>query len=264
MTERTKFETGEFSWAELSTSDPVKAKEFYSGLFGWEIDDQDLPEGMGTYTNFRVGGKAVAGGSKQRDEEASGGVPPHWNLYIAVDDCDIYTKKAEAAGGTIVMQPFDVMELGRMSVIADPTGGMVGLWQAMTMPGAQLTNEPGTLEWCELMTNDVEKAKAFYTEVLDLDSEVVPMPDSPPYTLLKLNDKPVSGLMSPPTEGMPSFWTAYFNVTDCAATEAKAKDLGANVMMPTTEIPGVGTLAWFTDPQGATFAVLQPDPNAQQ
>src|SRR5918998_1284817 len=102
MPERTSYETGEFCWTELATSDPAAAKDFYYSLFGWEADDEELPEGMGVYTTFRLRGKAVAAATPQGPDQA--GVPPHWNLYMNVDDVDIHAKKAESAGGTIVVQ----------------------------------------------------------------------------------------------------------------------------------------------------------------
>ena len=118
--EFTKHEPGTFSWVDLSTSDLDAAIALYTDIFGWEVDKQDIPGGV--YAIFRVNGKDVAAASPQRPDEQ--GVPPHWNVYITVDDAEQTAKQAEALGGTIVAPAFDVMEFGRMAVIADPTGAV--------------------------------------------------------------------------------------------------------------------------------------------
>ena len=84
-----------------------------------------------------------------------------WNTYIATDDVDATAAKVVAAGGTMLLEPFDVMDAGRMAVAFDPTGGGFGLWQSGRHTGAQLANEPNALIWNELQTGDREAANAF-------------------------------------------------------------------------------------------------------
>src|SRR5262249_60340994 len=93
------------------------------------------------------------------------GSPPHWNSYVSGDDVDAMTAKVEGAGGTVMAPPFDVMEAGRMSVVQDPTGAVILLWQAKESIGARLVNEAGTVSWSELRTPDVPKGAAFYNKV---------------------------------------------------------------------------------------------------
>ena len=124
MGERTSYESGTFSWADLATTDPTGAKAFYAGLFGWECEDLPVGEG-GTYTMCRLDGKNVAALSGQRDEERAQGVPPHWNNYVTVHDLDERAARIAELNGSLMMPPFDVMDAGRMAVATDPTGGDV-------------------------------------------------------------------------------------------------------------------------------------------
>src|SRR5208282_6903023 len=90
----------------------------------------------------------------QSAELAAAGAPPMWNTYLAVDSVDDAVARVEAAGGKVAMAPFDVMDAGRMAFVLDPAGAAVALWQANHHIGATLVNEPGTVTWNELITDD--------------------------------------------------------------------------------------------------------------
>ena len=170
MPERTSYVQGTPNWVDLQTSNQVAAKEFYGELFGWTYVDEPVPQG-GVYSMAYIGDKAVAAISAQGPDMQ--GIPPMWNTYLAVDDVDASAAKVAGAGGQVAMEPFDVMDAGRMAGVMDPTGAFVLLWQAKNHLGSQLVNEPGTLIWNELMTPDTDKAVAFYQAVLGLEAEVV-------------------------------------------------------------------------------------------
>jgi predicted enzyme related to lactoylglutathione lyase len=264
--EKNSFETGQFCWADLATTDPDAAKTFYSSLFGWEIEDMPIPGG-GTYSMARVNGRYTGALSEQMEEERAQGIPPHWNVYVSVEDVDTYTKKAEAAGGTIITQPFDVLDSGRMAVIADPTQAIFCMWQPQEHPGYGLVNEPGAMDWNELLSGDPERARAFYTELFDWKAETMSMgagPDAPDYTVFSLGEQPVAGLMQAP-EGMPMppQWTVYYNVADCDASASKVTELGGQVYFGPQFMETVGKFATCADPQGAVFAIIEPDQSAQ-
>ena len=195
---------------DLQSSDPEAAKTFYGGLFGWQFDDQPMPEGP-PYSMAIKDGEPVAAIAPMSPDMISQNVPPFWNTYIAVDDVDAATEVAKAAGGQVVMGPFDVMEAGRMVVVSDPSGAMVNLWQARRHIGARLVNEPGTLIWNELLTDDGEAAYPFYGEVVGLTTDVSDMGGNP-YTVFKAGDEMVAGSMAPPMEGIPNHWHVYFAV----------------------------------------------------
>jgi uncharacterized protein len=267
MPETNAFDTGKFCWADLATTDPEAGKAFYSSLFDWEIEDMPIPGG-GTYSMARVKGRYVGAVSAQMDEEKAQGVPPHWNVYVSVDDVDTYAKRAEAAGGTVLMQPFDVLDSGRTAVIADPTGAVFCMWQPQEHPGYGLVNEPGAMDWNELMSPDPERARAFYTELFDWKAETAPMgegAEASDYTVFSVGEQPVAGLMQTP-EGleMPPSWTVYYNVADCDATAAKVTELGGQVYFGPHFMETVGKFATCADPQGAVFAIIEPDQSAPQ
>lgn len=261
MPEFTKHEEGTFSWADLATTDVAAATDFYKQIFGWAVSAEEIPGG-GMYYMFKIDGKDVAAASDLQENERNMGVPPHWNAYFTVEDVDQSAKVAESAGGSVVAPPFDVMDVGRMAVIADPNGAMFCLWQPRTNIGAQLMGDDNTLGWAECMAPDRAKAVAFYNEVLGTSSEDFDMGVSSAYTVLKVGDTSIAGVMepNPNAAGMPPAWLVYFNVADCDETAGKVKSLGGQTFMEPTTIEMAGRVAVVSDPQGAAFGLLEPQP----
>jgi predicted enzyme related to lactoylglutathione lyase len=254
----TAHKQGAPSWFELSTTDQQSALEFYSGLFGWQDDPQPIPEGE-PYHIQRIGEDSVAAISGLMPDEAAQGIPPHWNVYLAVDDLDAVAGKVEGAGGQVIAPPFDVMDVGRMAVISDPTGGVVCLWQAGTNIGAGRVDEAGAPSWAELVTTDPAKAAAFFESVLGVETAAgAQPPGAPPYTLLKVGGEDVAGVMqiTPEMAQMPTVWTAYFGVDDLDASAAQVQSLGGQVMVPPTDIPD-GRFAVAADRQQAIFGLYE-------
>jgi predicted enzyme related to lactoylglutathione lyase len=254
-----KYQDGMFSYADLQTSDLEAATTFYTDLFGWAYDDQPMGEGPDDiYRMFNKDGRVVCAASKQRADQAAAGVPPMWNTYFTVSDVDTAAKQAEAAGGTVHMAPFDVFDAGRMAVVADPAGAFFCLWQAKENIGAYVMHEPNTLTWPESGSTDPEKARAFYTELFGWTFTEMDMGDGGKYTIFASGEDPVAGLM--PSPAPMSYWSIYFNVDDCKALTEKAKAAGAQTMMDAEKTEGVGVISVLTDPQGAMFGMLEPEP----
>lgn len=255
MPKKESYAEGTPNWVDLQSTDPEAAKTFYSGLFGWRFDDMPVPGGS-AYSMALKDGEFVTALSAQAPQVAEQGLPSLWNTYIAVDDVDSATKTAAESGGTVLMEPFDVMDAGRMSVVADPTGAVVSFWQANQHVGAALVNEPGTLIWNELLTDDGETAYAFYGKVLGVTTEVTDM-GTGPYTLLKVGGEMVAGSMAPSMEGLPNHWHVYFAVEDMDASLEKVRQLGGQVINGPMPTP-IGPMATISDPQGAVFSLFQP------
>src|SRR3954470_22181475 len=162
MPERDGYIPGVPCWIDTSQPDPEAAVDFYRGLFGWEFEDVMPPDSPGKYFIGRIRGGSVA---------AVGSVPEQappmamWNTYIWVDSADETASKAKDAGGNVVMEPFDVMDAGRMAVLTDPEGAMFCVWQANQQKGAQIVNEHGSVNFNTLNTRDVDGAKSFYGSV---------------------------------------------------------------------------------------------------
>jgi predicted enzyme related to lactoylglutathione lyase len=251
MPERTDHAPGTPSWVDIGT-DVEGAKAFYSQLFGWEPMEAGPPEETGGYGFFTNGGKMVAGYGPQQNPE-----PPFWSVYVSVDDAGQTAKKIEAAGGTVIVAPMEVMDAGTMAVFQDTQGAFISAWQPGNHKGAQLTHEAGALSWVELNARDVNAAKRFYPEVFGWAPQTAEGPM--PYTEFKLGDQPVGGMMSMPDQvpaEVPSHWLVYFGVDDPDAAAAKVEKLGGVVRMPAMDFPG-GRFAVVADPQGATFGVLK-------
>ena len=136
------YQQGTPSYVELVTPDQRAAREFYAPLFGWEVEEVPLDEQGSVYLTASLQGDAVAGISGQMPELA--GHPAFWGVYLTVDDVDAAAARVAEAGGKVEAGPFDVMDLGRMAAVQDPTGARVNLWQAGTTTGTARANEPGT------------------------------------------------------------------------------------------------------------------------
>ena len=159
MVEKTKYEPGTFCWVELATKDGAAAKNFYASLFEWKVDDMPIPDGS-IYSMLQKNGKQV--GALYQLGPQQQGVPPHWNSYVSVASADASAAKAKELGGKVMVEPFDVLDAGRMAVISDPTGAALSLWEPRRHIGAQVVNEPGAFCWNELYTTDPRKAAEFY------------------------------------------------------------------------------------------------------
>jgi uncharacterized protein len=134
------------SYVELTSPDQQAAKGFQGPLLGWAFEDVDMGE-AGVYVAVSVLGDSIAGVAGQMPLQ---GHPAFWGVYLAVDEVDAAAARVGTAGGRVEAGPFDVMELGRMASIQDPTGVRVNLWQAGQSIGSVRVNEPGCPIWHEL------------------------------------------------------------------------------------------------------------------
>jgi uncharacterized protein len=199
-----------------------------------------------------------------------------WNTYIAVTSADDAAAKVQAAGGSVVAEPFDIGDAGRMAVFADPEGALFSVWQANQMIGARVVNDPGAVNFNGLHTRDAAAAKTFYGSVfgwttLDVGGSAE-MWTQPGYGDDLERDTPglrktisdmggpigfedvVASLMpigddQPDT---PAHWSVTFGVDDADATAAKATELGGTVVVPPLDVPWSRTTV-IADPQGAQF-----------
>jgi len=261
MQETPEIKPGNFCWVELGTSDNDAAKSFYSQLFGWGSQDNPMGPDM-MYTMLKLDGKDVGGLYKLMPDMVEQGIPPHWLTYVAVTNADEKVEKAKAEGATVMNGPFDVATHGRMAVIKDPTGAVFAVWQPLDHAGSGVWGVPNSACWSELGTGDPAKAREFYSNVFGWTTES--FGDSPiEYNIFKNDDTGIGGVykLMPEMGPVPPHWLVYFSVDDCDATVQKATELGANVMKPADDIPGVGRFAILIDPQGAAFAVIKTQPH---
>lgn len=250
-----KLRHGNFSWVDLITPDTAAALAFYRPLFGWDFHTDMSPQGG--YYMFQKDGRDVAGMTAL---PPGSDFHPCWTSYILVDDLDAVVARCGELGGIARMDPVEVGEAGRMCLIQDPAGGAVGLWEAGTFTGAAVLNEHGALAWNELVTRDVERARAFYGSLLGWEWSETRLPDGGTYHVCMVDGRPAGGMMRmtdqwPP--GMTSYWEVYFAVDDVEAAHGLALEMGAGAFVPPTEI-SVGRFSVLRDPQGAAFTLFTP------
>ncbi|MEV6167137.1 VOC family protein [Streptomyces sp. NPDC051954] len=235
-------------WTELGTSDVAGARRFYAELFGWRSETDPRQE-AGGYTVAHLGDSAVAALTPLYQE----GQPVAWNVSFAVADVDEAAQQVAGAGGTVLVGPMDVFDVGRFAVVLDPTGAAFQLWQARAFPGAGLFNAPGALGWVELLTRAPERAESFYTTVFGWSVN-----SSAHYTQWGIDGADFGGMTTmddkfPPE--VPPHWLPYFAVADVDVTAATAAGAGGTVLMEPTSVPDGPRIAVLRDPQGAVFGV---------
>jgi predicted enzyme related to lactoylglutathione lyase len=240
-------------WVDSMVPDVQRAVPFYSGLLGWELQDQG--EEYGHYHIAKLQGRTVgAVGPKPPD---MGDMPSVWTTYLAVTDADKIAAKITEAGGQLIVPPGDVGREGRMALAADPAGAVFGVWQSGETKGLQIANVAGTLVWNECMTRDFEGAKAFYAEVFGYHIEDM-SGEGFSYATLNLDDRPIGGLGALPGEvpaDVPSHWSVYFGVSDTDASLAKLRELGGTALGDPRDSP-YGRMAQVTDNQGVPFNII--------
>ena len=247
MGERTSYEPGTFSWAELATSDAGAAKQFYASVFGWEYEDNPIGDGQ-VYSMALRDGKHVAA---VFDSDQ----PPHWNCYVTVTSVDEATARAKEQGANVLAEPFDVMDVGRMAVIADPAGAALCLWEARSHIGAALVNTPGAMTWNDLVTPDAEAAERFYGALFGWTAQEIP--DAGGYRVIRNGERSNGGIMPLDPQRMgetPPNWMPYFGHEDVERLVEEVGGLGGRVYNGPIRMPQ-GSIAVLGDPQGAVFAV---------
>jgi uncharacterized protein len=276
MSERDRYIPGVPCWVDTNQPDPEAALPFYSGLFGWELENV-MPEGSDN--KFFIG--RIRGGDVAGIGSVPEGAPPvaRWNTYIWVDNADEAAKKVHEAGGQVLAEPFDVQRAGRMAALTDPEGAAFCVWQAKDHRGAKVVNVPGSLTFNGLATRDVAGAKAFYGAVFGWTTLAVPFGEMwslPAYGDYLEEGNPglrqrmaemgapdgfidVVASLNPIEDGdsaTRAHWSVTFAVDDAHAAAAKAKELGGEVVAGPFDAPWA-RVAVIKDPGGATFMASQ-------
>jgi predicted enzyme related to lactoylglutathione lyase len=265
MSERDGYQHGVPCWVDTWRADPGPAIGFYASLFGWEVLGERSAQGEDAHFMCRLRGRHVAGiGERPRGAPE----PAAWATYVWVDDADAAATSAAEAGGSVVVDPFDSLDGGRMAILADPEGAVLGVWQPGEHRGAELVNEPGAWAMSALMAHDVDAAARFYGALFGWRAETFEMGDAQG-VLWRLEgyvggepEQPVPrdviATMLPADEDMPARWSVDFWIADLEAAVAQAPELGGDVITPPYELPGAPLRqAVLADPDGAIFSATQ-------
>ncbi len=242
---------GTFVWHEQVSPDPRRAQDFYTRLFGWGTEA--FKPGEVDYLMISSGGQSHGGFSKA----AEGAPPPHWLSHVRVESLDQTIEQAKRAGGTLAAGPFEMGEVGRMAILADPQGAYISAYQ----PKREGSPAEGVFVWDELGTTDVDDAERFYGEVFGWTTSDMG-PDYGGYRIFNRGQTGVAGLTALPDAAAQPHWQPYVAVADPDATAAKASELGGAALMQPTNVPEVGRIGVLRDPQGAAFGIIKPIPAA--
>jgi hypothetical protein len=252
MPERSEYAPGTPSWIDLSAAGVDAAREFYARVFGWEYREQPVEDG-GLYYTALVRGKAVGG------MMAAGDAPPGWNTYVSVADVEAAAADAVAAGASMVMEPMDVQDAGRMAVIVDAVGARVSLWEPREMAGAELVSEPGGFIWTELLCGDCAKAAEFYGALFGWVAEDTPAPDGSEAMLFAGEEGPVASVRDP-RSSLPPTWLVYFACEEADACAAAITEAGGAIAIAPVDAP-FGRMGAAVDSRGAAFAFIATRPD---
>ena len=257
-------------WIDLQVPDAQAAAEFYGDLLGWETHDALPPDVPATYLIATLDGKDAAA------IEPRGGEPAFWLTYIAVDDVDATLPRVVKAGGTLVDGPHDAGPGGRWAEVRDPQGAVFRLWQARHRLGSQVNNVPGSWNFSDLHTPDVQQDLAFYRsvfgwEVEDMGPDAGAMITVPGYGdhLEATVDPDIRVRQAGAPEGFADaiggavgqedgeepHWHVTFSVADRDESVRRAADLGATVL--STREGQWARTARVRDPWGAELTLSQ-------
>lgn len=234
-------------WVDLMSSDRDASEAFYTGLLGWVADDPN-PE-FGGYTNVTLAGEAVAGLMPAQDVEACDA----WMVYLNVADAEGAVAAVKGAGGTVIVEPMPIADLGVMAVVLDPGGSAVGMWQPGEHRGGVVATVGAPCHF-ELQTDAYDAVLPFYRDVFGWTLSEQPGAPDFRYTLYEIADGESAGIMDAsvfPPEA-PRGWTVYFAVDDVEAALATTVELGGRVSIPAESTP-YGVLAEAYDSTGARF-----------
>ena len=297
MPERDGYVPGVPCWVDASEPDRQGAIDFYGGLFGWEFRDVMPASAERSYfvartetrawSLFDMSGEPRSGNVAAITSMLEGAPPrPMWNTYISVASADAAATKVREAGGGVVAEPFDFADAGRAAVFTDAEGAAFCVWEAKKHKGAQLVNDPGSLNFNGLNIRDVEGAKAFYGSVFGW--RTFGMDGAEMWALDGYGDFIEShhpGLRERWAEAgarhgfedvvatinqiaddqpdTPAHWSVTFAVEDADAAAAKATELGGTVLVSPFDAPWV-RMTILADPQGATFTASRFTPENKE
>jgi hypothetical protein len=234
------------------------ARDFYGALFGWEFVRG--PQQFGDYVLAELDGQRIAGIGEGTPEPRR---PVSWTTMLAADDVDLAAELVRECGGTVGVGPLQVDDEGRLAIAVDPSGAVFGIWQGGLLSGADVTGEPGSLAWSELLTREASLVGKFYEAVFGFDAAAAAHeePDTD-RIVLRIDGRPVAGIRGvgnrlPRDRG--AHWMTYFAVADTDAAAERVTALGGRVIEP-PHTTSQGRAATVADPEGAAFSLIGPTP----
>lgn len=252
--------TNGFWWADYMAKDVKGAIDFYTRVLGWETREERDADDNVVYNTALVNDLTVAGIGQMMEQQRASGMPSMWTNYVTVADAAATCATATELGGTVMMEPMEVLGQGTMAIVLDPNGAAFGLWQNGRHTGADAVNQPGAYTWVELASSNVDAALEFYGNLFGWTWEKMEgeQPAAVNYHQFMLDGRAIAGIMAKPAEmaQAPDMWSTWYGVADIQATKAEVEAAGGTVMFgPMSTGPGEGMGA--LDPQGAFVSFIQ-------
>lgn len=255
-------QAGDFIWYELLTPDPDGAKAFYDAVVGWNIEPQShFPNGYRMIG--RSDGKMAGGLLPLNSEMLEHGAKPMWLAYVSVADVDASVASIERSGGKALMPAFDIPDIGRVALVADPQGAPIYIMKPIPPAGDPNAKSdvfsPGAEQrvgWNELQTSDVDAARKFYGEQFGWNSdEFMPMGEMGDYRFIDQGGTRVGAIFNA-ANGQPPHWRFYVRVPSVSAAKATVEQKGGTIHMGPIQVPTGEWVIVASDPQGAELALV--------
>jgi predicted enzyme related to lactoylglutathione lyase len=250
-----------FIWYELMTRDQDKAIAFYEAVVGWSSADHQNSTADSRYVVLSAGERGMGGVMRLTDEMCDGGARPGWIGYVGVADTDSAADRIAGAGGTVMMAPGDIPDVGRFAMVTDPGGAAFYLLtpspQESEPPPAEPT-APGLVSWHELYAGNGEKAAfEFYSSQFGWETmHEMDMGPMGTYRIFGADGVQMGGMVDKPENIPESHWGFYFNVDGIDAAIERIEAKGGKVTMGPHEVPGGSWIVQATDPEGVNFALV--------
>lgn len=245
-------------WYELMTVDPDGAREFYTKVVGWGVQEAEPPAMK--YTMWTRGETPVGGLMELPEEVRRQGAPPHWLTYVGTPDIERTFDRAMRLGAEAHVKPTDVQAAGHFAVLSDPQGAMFALLMPVTLPVEQ-TEPPqvGDFSWNELVTTDHVAAFDFYHGLFGWEKtgehDMGPMGV---YQLFGRKGHTLGAMFNRPAAApFPPHWLPYARVQDIQRAADAIKGGRGMIAYGPIEVPGEDWIVQAFDPQGAYFALHQ-------
>ena len=246
---------GRFLWYELLTTDRQAAADFYCSVMGWTTETRET--GDEPYLMWLNGEHPLAGAMELPEEAQRGGAPPHWLAYVGVVDVDESTARAVEIGGSVLLAPMDIPDVGRIAVLTDPPGAPFAVYAPRkVMESPERPPAVGEFSWHDLATEDWRAALEFYGDLFGWEAtDALDMGDAGIYQMFGLDGVTFGGMYA--DAGRPPSWLVYGRVDDLERALERVREGGGEAPSDPMEVPGGDLIAECVDPQGAVFALHQ-------
>jgi hypothetical protein len=252
---------GKIIWRDLLTHDPEASQRFYAGLFGWEFESIGAASGFSSdsaYTLIRHNGRLIGGMIDTVVLNGRNDIS-QWIVLMSVDDIDAAADRFSKGGGEVITPPTDLRRRGKVAVVGDAEGALLGLLQTRDGDPADRSPDIGEFLWDELWTSDVDSATAFYENIAGLEAADWDVEENreagSSYRLLKAGDTPRVGILLNPLEGLKPVWVSYIRAESPSSITARVSEHGGRVIVEAQARPLGGEVAFIAGPSGAGIAL---------